>query len=316
MGQLTRSLAFAGRNGPVLLFFGVLTELVVPLAAEAARPLMGIAVFAFTLGAFLKVRGDVFIAKTRRQYAMLPAFAWVVASVPMLAVAITGTGLLLAPVALGLALCMLAPPVGSASAIAAMLNLRPALALVFTVAATVASPVYMAEAAAWVGGVKVRIDIPAMLLRLTLIVGGAGCVAALMRRYAGSFVDGNPHAMTGVAVAGLLLVGLGTTHGMQALFFNDPAHVLYVLLLAFIANAGFQLLGAALFWRRDRGEALTIGLVSGNRNVTLLWAAAAPALSLQPKIELYVAMSVFPIFMMPLITRRVIKLVYLGTATA
>ena len=48
-------LAFAGRNGPLILFVGVMIGLVAPTLADAARPLLGFAVFVFTLGAFLKV---------------------------------------------------------------------------------------------------------------------------------------------------------------------------------------------------------------------------------------------------------------------
>src|SRR5258708_6630446 len=48
-------LAFAGRNGALILFVGVLIGLVAPTLADAARPLLGLAVFVFTLGAFLKV---------------------------------------------------------------------------------------------------------------------------------------------------------------------------------------------------------------------------------------------------------------------
>lgn len=39
-------LAFAGRNGPVMLFGGVFVGLLIPTLAESARPLMGAAVFA------------------------------------------------------------------------------------------------------------------------------------------------------------------------------------------------------------------------------------------------------------------------------
>ncbi|HYZ35017.1 MAG TPA: hypothetical protein VE684_22385 [Crenalkalicoccus sp.] len=48
-------LARPGRNGPALLCGGVLIGLVAPSLSEVARPLMGVAVFVFTLGAFLKV---------------------------------------------------------------------------------------------------------------------------------------------------------------------------------------------------------------------------------------------------------------------
>ena len=48
-------LAFTVRNGPLMLFAGVLIGLVAPTLAEAARPPLGLAVFVLTLGAFLEV---------------------------------------------------------------------------------------------------------------------------------------------------------------------------------------------------------------------------------------------------------------------
>jgi hypothetical protein len=50
-----KMLAFAGRNGSLMLFGGALIGLFSPSLADAARPLLGLAVFVFTLGAFLKV---------------------------------------------------------------------------------------------------------------------------------------------------------------------------------------------------------------------------------------------------------------------
>jgi hypothetical protein len=55
-------LATAGRHGPALLCGGVLVGLAAPPLAEAARPVRGLAVFVFTLGAFLKVDGAAFRA--------------------------------------------------------------------------------------------------------------------------------------------------------------------------------------------------------------------------------------------------------------
>jgi hypothetical protein len=50
-------------------------------------------------------------------------------------------------------------------------------------------------------------------------------------------------------------------------------------------------------------DALTVGLVSGNRNVTLVWVVVAPWLGGLPLVEAYLAASVFPIFMLPLLTK-------------
>jgi hypothetical protein len=56
--------------------------------------------------------------------------------------------------------------------------------------------------------------------------------------------------------------------------------------------------------------------VSGNRNVTLVWAAAAPTLAGHPGVELFLAMSVFPIFVLPLATRRLFAAVERAAAAA
>jgi BASS family bile acid:Na+ symporter len=69
-------LARAGRNGPALLCGGVLVGLVAPPLADLARPLMGVAVFVFTLGAFLKVDGVAFRAEVaKRRSKIVPVVA-------------------------------------------------------------------------------------------------------------------------------------------------------------------------------------------------------------------------------------------------
>ena len=69
-------LAFAGRHGPLLLFFGVLIGFVFPALAAAARPWMGASVFEFTLGAFLKINGNAFRAELRRPLRAAAVLAW------------------------------------------------------------------------------------------------------------------------------------------------------------------------------------------------------------------------------------------------
>ncbi|MGF9764379.1 hypothetical protein AAII07_55710 [Microvirga sp. 0TCS3.31] len=296
-------LAFAGRNGPLMLFAGVLTGLVAPSLADAARPFLGLAVFVFTLGAFLKVDWVSFQRETQRRLWIAGVLAWTTFGVPLV---MLGLIRLLQPeagLAQGMMLCMLAPPVGSAAAIAAMLGLSAPLSLLATVTATILSPLYLPPLASWLIGYDLHIDPLAMTGRLLLIVGGACVCATLLRRYAGRFVAENPHAMTGIAVLGLILVAIGAMRGMQSYFLEHPAEVARYLGLAFLVNFGFQVLGAMLFIRSGRLRALTVGLVSGNRNVTLAWAAAGSSLAGYPQVELYLAMSVFPIFMLPALTR-------------
>lgn len=62
-----------------------------------------------------------------------------------------------------------------------------------------------------------------------------------------------------------------------------------------------------LFAGWGRADALTVELISGNRNVPLAWVMAAPALVGHPGVELYIPLGVFPIFMMPALTRGLLQ---------
>ena len=109
-----------------------------------------------------------------------------------------------------------------------------------------------------------------------------------------------------MSVLRLILVAVGAMRGMPGHIAAPPAQAAALLGVALFAHAGFQVVGALLFAGLDRTRALTVGLVSCNRNVTLVWAAAAPFLAGHPGVELFLAMSVFPIFVLPLATRRLL----------
>ena len=124
-------LAFAGRNGPAILCGGVLIGVAFPSLASAAKSLMSVAVFVFTLGAFLKVDWPSFQNEVGgRKLPIGLALLWSVLGVPAaMLMMVTGLHPADADLREGLLLNMLAPPVGSAAAIAAMLGLSAPLAL-------------------------------------------------------------------------------------------------------------------------------------------------------------------------------------------
>jgi hypothetical protein len=59
-----------------------------------------------------------------------------------------------------------------------------------------------------------------------------------------------------------------------------------------------------------RKEALTIGLVTGNRNVTLAWAIAGSALP--PAAEAFVVAAVVPVLVLPLAVKSVLAVGRMG----
>ena len=303
---MTSLLAFACRHGPLLLFFGVLIGFLFPALAAAAKPWMGASVFVFTLGAFLKVDGSAFQAVLRRPIRAVAVLAWALAGVPAWAWALVHMLELPAEIGLAIMLCMLGPPVGSAAAMAAMLGLNAALALVATIAISLLAPLYLPPLAALLGGTTAQINTVAMLGRIVAVIGASAGVALVLRRYFGVFVVRNPTVMTGVSVVGLLTVAIGAMHGMPQQVFGNEVQALQLLGLAFVVNAGFQLVGFLLFLRLGMADAITIGLISGYRNVTLVWVVVAPWLGGLPLVEAYLAASVFPIFMLPLMTKPLI----------
>ena len=295
-------LSFAGRHGPALLFAAVLVGIACPGLAEAAHPLMGAAVFVFTAGGFLKVRGLAFARELAQLRRLVVVMLWTLLGVPLVAWAVAAHLALPAGTAAGLVLCMAAPPVGSAAAIAAMLRMNTALALVGSVAVSLLSPLYLPWLVQSLGAVAIEIDTPRMMERVACIVLGAAMVSAVLRRYADGWLVRHPDALTGASVLGLVVVGLGVMKGMQPVVLEHGDEVALVVCFAFAVNVGFQLLGTALFLPLGGRDAATVGLLSGYRNVTLIAVVAAPWLADSPQVQLYIAASVLPIFMLPLLT--------------
>jgi predicted Na+-dependent transporter len=273
---MTGLLRFAGKNGAWVVITGVVLGLCFPALSSLTRPYLAIAIFLFTFGSFLKIDA----ASIREQFhhgnAALLMVLWANLGVPLAVFAIIRSTHPGPELAQGLLFWALVPTSPACVAFAAILGLRTPLALLATVLATAASPFYLPALATALGGYQLTIDPMAMSLQLLLIVGGAGVAAWLVKRFAGGFVRDNPDAVTGIAVFALILAGMGSMRGMQAYFLAQPVIALELLALSYGLNLGFQLCGTLLFWRCDRGSALTAGLISGTRTITLAWVVLGP----------------------------------------
>jgi bile acid:Na+ symporter, BASS family len=265
------ALGWAGRNGTWVVIAGVALGFAVPSLSELARPALAAAIFVFTFGSLLKFDLSSFrkeFVQTRRNVMMI---VWASFGVPLLVALMIHVIQPGPEISQGLLFWALVPPSGACVAFAVLLGLRTPLALLATVVATAASPFYMPWLAAALGGFQLTADPAAMSLRLLAIIGGAWIAALLMKRFAGEFVRGNPDVMTGIAVVALFVAGLGSMHGMQDTFMAEPLQTLGLLALAYGVLAAAQLSGTLVFWRYGRSEALTAGLISSTRTITLGW---------------------------------------------
>ena len=204
----------------------------------------------------------------------------------------------------GLLFWSLVPISPACVAFSVILGLSTPLALLATVAATAASPFYMPWLAVVLGGYQLTINPAAMSLNLLLIVGGGGLAAILVKRFAAGFVRENPDAMTGIAVFALVLAGMGSMRGMLNYFLLQPHLMLELLLLAYALTLGFQFLGSLLFWRYSRTSALTAGLISGTRTITL--ASVVLGNDVLPLADMFLATGMVAKYTCPALTKALI----------
>ncbi|WP_205772464.1 hypothetical protein [Microvirga calopogonii] len=305
MRVLGQGLTTIGQHGPALLVLSLLLGAAVAPLATAAYQVLPLSAFLLTLGSFLTA-GLAPPEKGLGWRRILLALTWIGLGVPLIAAAIVFSLRLDPALQAGVILSVLAPPVGSAAAIAAILGLQPRLALAASIGLTLVSPLSM-PAFATVLGVNVSIDMVHLTWRLALIIGLAAMVAQMARYWRSKVqvVLPGQTAAAGVAVIGLVIVGLAMMSGIRAHWATDPDAFSLFIAAAVGVNLGAGLVGALLFSSWGAKDAFTVGLVSGNRNVTLAWAAAGA--TLPAATEAYVAACVLPVLALPLAVKGVIS---------
>ena len=268
---MTSLLRFAGKNGAWVVVAGIVVGFSIPIVSNFARPYLAVAIFLFTFGSFLKLDSESFRQQVMQTRAAVPMVLWATFGVPLVVSAIIWLFKPSPGLTEGLLFWSLVPTSPACVAFSAILGLSTPLALLATVAATAASPFYMPWLAAGLGGYHLAINPAAMSVHLLLLIGGSALAAYLVKRFAAGFVRDNPDAMTGFSVFSLVLAGTGSMAGMQSYFFARPVVTLELLALAYALNLGFQCAGTLIFWRSARNAALTAGLISGTRTITLAW---------------------------------------------
>jgi hypothetical protein len=295
------ALAALGQRGPLLLVGSLAAGALLPTIAGAAYTLLPLSAFLLSLGSFLAAGLGGHEAKVGVRL-LLCVIAWLCAAIPLIALAALHLAPLDPSIRGNALLSVLAPPVGSAAAIAAMLGLRPRLALLASILLTMAAPLTMPLLGS-VLELEVAMDMGTLAARLIGIIGLAAGAAFLMLRFPSRFAwaTHDQQAGTGLAVLGLIIVGLATAQGVRAQWLANAADFERMLALAFTVNLGLCVLGTAAFWWLGPGTAATIGLLSGNRNVTLAWAVVSMGSS--SLAEGYLAASVVPVLALPLMVK-------------
>jgi BASS family bile acid:Na+ symporter len=163
------------------------------------------------------------------------------------------------------------------------------------------------------GGYHLDIDPLATCLHLVLLIGGAFLASLAAKRLVGSFIRQNPEAMTGIAVFAMFLAGMGSMRGMQAHLMAQPMQSLEFVVLAYALLFGAELIGTMLFWRYGRVVALTAGLISGTRTITLAWVVLGN--NVLPLADLFLATSMVAKYTAPGLTKWLLARIIAPEAT-
>jgi ACR3 family arsenite transporter len=307
--MIGKLLSALGGQGPALLVASLCVGLISHPLAHFGYGLLPVSAFLLTLGSFLAAGLAPSEIRIRPALVAL-ALAWVGFVLPLTASALLWFIPIDPALRAGVLLSLLAPPVGSAAAIAAMLGLQSRVALIVSIALTLIAPLSIPAFAAALG-LGVAFDMQALTLRLFTIIGAAALVAFASVKFRGrlSAILPNQRAATGVAVIGLIIVGLATSKGIEVQLSSNPTRFAEMLAAAVATNFGLCALGLVVFWKLGHRLAGTIGLVSGNRNVTLAWAAAS--FGLPQLAEGYVAACVIPVLALPLIITLCVRILSL-----
>ena len=201
----------------------------------------------------------------------------------------------------GLLFWALVPASPACVAFAAILRLNMPITLLATVIGTAASPFYIPAFAALFGGYHLKIDPVAICLQLVLLIGGALLASLVAKRCAGGFIRANPEAMTGIAVLAMFLAGMGSMRGMRQNLLTQPTTSIEFIVLAYALLFAAELTGTLVFWRYGRTAALTAGLISGTRTITLAWVVLGD--KVLPLADLFLAASMVAKYTAPGLTK-------------
>lgn len=291
-------LEWIGRHARLILPAGLVAVPFLPSSGGALAPalpwlvalLIGLAVARVDLRATLR--------DLTRPGRALPLIAALVLFQPVLAVALTRAGQelgLAAPVVLVLLVFAAAPPLSSAPNLALMLGYDARLALGFTLLGTLLSPL-LVPASFWLvaaGG----IDPARIALKvLAMLVGGIAIGTALRAGLGAARIGARARAFDGIGTLIMLAFLFPLLDGVGAQVLAAPGRALLLAGLAVTLNLGGNLVARALAGTAlPRPTAASLGLVFGNRNISVLLAA----LPHDPTISLFVALAQIPIYATP-----------------
>jgi hypothetical protein len=318
--DLAGLLAAVARHGRVVLLVGVAAGAASPGLAGAVRPWIGpliavlLAIAAFRIGARAAWGALSTVAATLALVAVLQI------GVPFAVLAVErGLGLA-GPLALALLIMTATAPIAGTPNLTLLVGGDPAPALRLVVVATALLPVTVVPVFLASGELGAPLAVLPAAARLAGVIGVAAAVGFVVRARVSPTLDaGRIAAVDGLSTIVFAVVVIGVMEAIALDLRRDPLAVATTAAAAFVANFGFQIVGAVLAARfGERAAAPAIGIAAGNRNFILLLTALPDTVT--APIMLFVGCYQLPMYLTPLLLggfyRRIVALRGGGTRPA
>ncbi len=310
MGMIARALEWLARHAALLIAAGVFVGLALPSLDHLLRPFMVPFIVVPMVVALMRIEWRAMAAHASRPATIALVGAWSLLISPL------AVGMLLPLTALppalitAVVLMTAAPPIMAAGAFGLILGLDAALMMVVVVATTLAAPFTLPAMALWLLGLDVDIGVIELMGRMVALIGGVFLAAALARRLAGPrWLVRNAARLDGLSVLSLIAFAIAIMDGVTEVLMARPGFVMLCLAVAFAANLVLQALGAAMFLKAGKLEALSVGLMSGNRNMGMVLAVLADRADFD--VVVFFAMGQIPMYTLPALLlplyRRLLK---------
>jgi BASS family bile acid:Na+ symporter len=296
--MILRALAYLGRHAPPILAASIFVGLALPSLAALCQAAIVPSVYLLLVVSVLRLDWPAVARHARRPGPALLALLWLLIVSPLIMAAVVAT--LKPPPALATALVLTAaaPPIMSSIAFALLFGLDAALAVVTLVATLLVVPFTLPPLALRLLGLDLPIELVTFITRLAYLVGCSLLAAIVIRRVAGAErIARHASVIDGLAVVVLLVFALGIMAGITDRIVASPGKVALWVISAFVANLGMQAMTGLIFAWLGTPRALTLALMSGNRNSAILIAVLAGRVEFD--ILMFLALTNLPIYILP-----------------
>lgn len=308
--MIGRGLVFLGRFAPQAMALGVFIGLLAPWLTDLMRPLLSSAVWLLLVLSLLRVDVDAVVAQLKRPILPVSVTVWMLVASPVIVAGILTFFDFRPGVEAGMILAAASSALFSTPVLGVMFGLNGALLLVVLVASTLLAPITLPLVALFLLGFDMGADPFELLVRMSALVTSAVIAAFVLKNMMGREVLAKyAYVMDGCAVILLIIFAIAIMQGLQARIIEAPVDTLVITGLSFATYVGLMILSAISFvcvgGKIGRQGLVSVGFISGTRNLAIILAVLPP--DVDPDIPLFFAVGQFPIYIMPLVLRPVIK---------